>query len=178
MSDDYLSPAEIERLKKLLGNPMDYSPELKAYLKDWVETNIGAYLPLAFLGGSGRLSAQVKNLGNLGSSNPPVGAGYDGGGSADKFITVDGPCRAIIFWFGSSFAPADDMLISISVNGAGASDDDALRFRNTDRRALGFRAKLITLPLEANTVMFRFRKIGSGPADAFDLVMGALRTTV
>ena len=160
MSEE-LTPAELERLRVLLGNPLFFPDVFKDFVLEKVRNELGAKLPLEQIRKSNVLFGQYHTFGNL-SGNFSNGNWVNTG--TPSFLTVPGPSKALAFWtasVGHLDANTDGIFIAVNVNGAADDLSGSLPFRRHQATVDGGRAKLIDLPEESNTVRLRVIKFGS-----------------
>lgn len=166
-----LTQEEEQQLQKLMSNPLFFPQVFQDWVSEKVRSEVTPELPFAQVLKSDALKGALNLFGGVSPSFPAFGA-YKSCGT----VAIPGPCKAVIFFSGSSYNWAGDYgLLGLSVNNAAVDDNQVIWMRGANRRVFGGRAQYVNLPNDDNTVRIMCQKIGSGDVDFQDLAVAVFR---
>ena len=155
-----LSPEERELVKKLLGSPLDFPSKFLDWVIKYIENN-PPVLPISQIFGFTQFVATFEQVPAADSTTSTTYADLSGGANPEL---TELPKGRYLLLYGASLsnsAGAAENYVSVSVNGAAASDNDSGLFGSTGTtQASVVGATVKDLDQDSNTVTVKYRQSG------------------
>lgn len=169
-----LTREEIERLKKLLQNPIFYPTIFKNWVSEKVRDEVTPQLPFSQILRSDVLKGAYASFPNKAAASIPHGT--PGAWVNCGQLSVPGPVKAVIFFTAASYNwSGDNARVALSINGAAPDANQIMWLRGSNRRIFGSRAQYADFTAASNTVALYGSEWGSGDIDLTDLSMAVFR---